>query len=61
MWKKLTDRILPHRGIGMTAIGVTGAVLMLQGSGALQLLESTFLDQWFRWRPLEKGDSRVVV
>ncbi len=61
MWKKLTDRILPHRGIGMTAIGVTGAVLMLQGSGALQLLESTFLDQWFRWRPLEKGDSRVVI
>ncbi|HAX80480.1 MAG TPA: histidine kinase, partial [Cyanobacteria bacterium UBA11372] len=61
MWKKLTNRILPHRGIGITAICVSGAVLALQGTGALQLLECTILDQWFRWRPLEKGSSRVVI
>ncbi|MFB2983717.1 CHASE2 domain-containing protein [Microseira sp. BLCC-F43] len=61
MWKKLTNPILPHRGIGITAIGVAGAVLALQGSGALQLLESTILDQWFRWRPLEKGSSSVII
>lgn len=61
MWKKLTDQILPYRGIGITAIGIAGAVLTLQGSGALQLLEATILDQWFRWRPLEKGTSRVVI
>jgi adenylate cyclase len=61
MWKKIANHILPHHGIGMTAIGVTGAVLMLQGSGALQFLESKILDQWLRWRPLEKGSSRVVI
>jgi adenylate cyclase len=61
MWKKIANHILPHRGIGITAIAVTGAVLALQGSGALQLLEATILDQWFRWRPLEKGSSPVVI
>ena len=61
MWKKIANNILPHRGIPITAIGVAGAVLTLQGSGTLQLLESAILDQWFRWRPLEKGSSRVVI
>ncbi len=60
MWASVT-RLLRSRGIGIIVIGVTGAVLTLQWSGALQLLESALLDQWFRLRPAESGESRVVI
>jgi len=61
MWTKLKAQFLQWRGIGIILISVTGAVLALQWSGALQLLESTVLDRWFRLRPLESGESRVVI
>jgi PAS domain S-box-containing protein len=61
MWKKLKAQFLRGRGIGIIVIGVTGAVLALQSSGALQLLETAVWDQWFRLRPLESGESRVVI
>lgn len=59
--KRLFRQILQRRGIGITVIGVTGAVLALQWSGSLQLLEWAILDQWFRLRPLESGEPRVVI
>ncbi|GET39479.1 CHASE2 domain-containing protein [Microseira wollei] len=59
--KRLFRQILQRRGIGITVIGVTGAVLALQWSGALQLLEWAILDRWFRLRPLESGEPRVVI
>jgi CHASE2 domain-containing sensor protein len=61
MWTKVKAQFLRGRGIGIILISVTGAVLALQWSGALQLLESTVLDRWFRLRPLESGESRVVI
>ncbi len=61
MWKKLKAQFLRGRGIGIIVIGVTGAVLALQSSGALQLLETAVLDRWFRLRPLESGESRIVI
>ena len=52
---------MQRRGIGITVIGVTGAVLALQWSGSLQLLEWAILDGWFRLRRLESGEPRVVI
>ncbi len=59
--KRLIGQILQRRGIGITVLGVTGAVLALQWSGSLQLLEWAILDRWFRLRPLESGEPRVVI
>ncbi|HBB35815.1 MAG TPA: hypothetical protein DC064_29565, partial [Cyanobacteria bacterium UBA9273] len=53
--------ILQWRSLGTIALSVTGAVIALQSSGALQLLETAVLDRWFRLRPLESGASRVVI
>ena len=61
MWTRLRRKILQRRDIGMTVLGVTGAVIALQLSGALQFVEATVLDRWFRLRPLETGESRVVI
>lgn len=61
MWKNLKAKFLQGQSIGTIIIGVTGAVLALQWSGTLQLLESAVLDRWFRLRPLESGESRVVI
>lgn len=61
MWTSVRAQIIQWRTLGIIAIGVTGAVLALQSSGALQLLETDVLDRWFRLRPLESGESRVVI
>lgn len=61
MWTKLKAQFLRGQSIGTIIIGVTGVVLALQWSGTLQLLESAVLDRWFRLRPLESGESRVVI
>lgn len=58
---KRQTQILPWRVLGTIAIAVTGAVVALQSSGALQLLETAVLDRWFRLRPPESGESRVVI
>jgi PAS domain S-box-containing protein len=61
MWKNLKTKFLQGQSIGTIIIGVTGAVLALQWSGTLQLLESAVLDRWLTLRPLETGESRVVI
>lgn len=61
MWTSLRAQIIQWRALGTIAIGVTGAVLALQSSGALQLLETAVLDRWFRLRPPESSESRVVI
>lgn len=48
-------------GIGMITVSVTASVIALQLSGALQFIETTVLDRWFRWRPLESEVSRIVI
>lgn len=59
--KRLFTQIVQRRGIGITVIGITGTVLALQWSGSLQLQEWAILDRWFRLRPLESGEPRVVI
>ncbi len=61
MWKRLKTQIIRWRGIETTAIGVTVTVMVLQLTGALQFLECAVLDQWFRIRPYEVSESRVVI
>ncbi|GAP96210.1 CHASE2 domain-containing protein [Leptolyngbya sp. NIES-2104] len=48
-------------GVGISAIAVAAAVLGLQVAGAFQPLELMVLDQWFRARPPEAVDARIVI
>ena len=43
------------------ALGVTALILLLRFSGLLQGLEWNLLDQFFRWRPLEPRDARIIL
>ncbi|MEM7725826.1 MAG: CHASE2 domain-containing protein [Cyanobacteria bacterium P01_A01_bin.45] len=45
----------------LTSLGTTSVVLVFQYLGFLQLLECAILDQWFRLRPLESGEIRVII
>lgn len=49
------------RSLGAITIGVTTAVIGLQVSGALQLLEWEILNQWFRWRLPEPRTVPIVL
>ncbi len=49
------------RSILSTAPSVAVLVLVLRQFGGLQLLEYAALDRFFRWRPAEPTDSRVVI
>lgn len=60
-WRRWSARIAQWRGIESIVLGVSGVVIALQSTGALQLLEWVALDQWFRLRPAESGQSRVVI
>lgn len=48
-----------HRVL-ITASSVASAVIVLRAFGLLQLSELAVLDQFFRWRPLEPMDERIV-
>ena len=48
-------------GVGLSAIAVAIGIVGLQLAGVFQPLELKMLDQWFRVRPLESLDSRIVV
>jgi adenylate cyclase len=61
MWTTLGKRIWEGRGVWFTVPGVTGLVLLLRLTGWLQPLEWMALDQFFRLRPPEPPDSRIVI
>lgn len=61
MWKQLKHCLWRGRGIALTATIVSGVVLGLRWSGALQVLEWQALDQFFRMRPAEPPDPRIVL
>jgi adenylate cyclase len=64
MRQKITQQLRHRQSLGITlavTLGMTTAVLALQATGILQLLEWAALDQWFRWRPLDSLPSRVVI
>ncbi|HEY9616147.1 MAG TPA: CHASE2 domain-containing protein, partial [Microcoleaceae cyanobacterium] len=52
---------LPLHQLGKIGLGVAGAVIGLQLTGALQPLELRLLDYWFRLRPPEDRDPPIVI
>lgn len=61
MWAKLKQQIWEWRGVLVTAPSVTGLLIALRFAGLLQSLELWTFDQYFRLRPLEAQDSRIVI
>ncbi|MBD2183017.1 CHASE2 domain-containing protein [Aerosakkonema funiforme] len=60
-WKGIKQNIWEWRAVLITTPSVTGFVFFLHFLGWLQPLEWTALNQFFRWRPLEPTDSRIVI
>lgn len=52
--------LLKFSKLGAIAVGISGAAIGLQWTGAFQLLEWAMLDQWFRLRPPEAIDLPIV-
>jgi adenylate cyclase len=61
MWTTLKQPICQWLGVLITASSVAGVLVALRWAGTLQLLELVALDQFFRLRPLEPADSRIVI
>lgn len=61
MWTQLRQQLWQWRGVLIAAPSVTGLVVGFRLVGWLQQLELAALDQFFRLRPLEPVDSRIVV
>ncbi|MEQ9669176.1 CHASE2 domain-containing protein [Coleofasciculus sp. G2-EDA-02] len=61
MWKELRQKIWAGRGVWTVAPGVAGLVILLRLLGFLQAWEWATLDQYFRWRPREPVDERILI
>ncbi|HEY9743354.1 MAG TPA: adenylate/guanylate cyclase domain-containing protein [Coleofasciculaceae cyanobacterium] len=61
MWAKLRQQMWQWRGVLIAAPSVTGLLIGLRVAGWLQGLELAALDQFFRLRPKEPVDSRIVI
>jgi adenylate cyclase len=61
MHKTLKQKIWDWRRVWITAPTVAGIVLALRVFGWLQPWEWAALDQFFRWRPREPIDDRIVI
>lgn len=61
MWQKLSQIRRRERVVWQTAAIVTAAIALLNLTGCFQLLEWVTLDLWFRWRPVESADDRIVI
>ncbi len=61
MWPKLKKRIWQWRGVLITAPSVAALVMAASYAGLFQLLELNTLDLFFRLRPLETPDPRIVI
>jgi adenylate cyclase len=58
---KLKQKIWDWRGVLVAAPSVAGLIMVLRLMGWLQSLEWSAFDQFFRTRPLEPIDSRIVI
>ncbi|MCL1471847.1 adenylate/guanylate cyclase domain-containing protein [Argonema antarcticum A004/B2] len=58
---KLKRKISEWRGVLFTAPTVTGLIIILRLTGLLQSLEWAALDQFYRRRPAEAIDDRIVI
>lgn len=61
MWKDFRRLIWGWRGVLLAAPSVTGLVILIRFTGLLQILEWSALDQYFRVRPPEPRDNRIVI
>ncbi|MDB9516816.1 adenylate/guanylate cyclase domain-containing protein [Roseofilum reptotaenium CS-1145] len=61
MWKKIQQNWEEWRGVILISPSIALAVIGLRMFGVFQLLEWAALDQFFRWRPIEPMDERIVI
>jgi len=61
MWKILKQNLEEWRGVLLISPSIALAVMVLRMMGGLQLLEWVALDHYFRWRPIEPVDQRIVI
>jgi adenylate cyclase len=61
MWAKLKQQIWQWRGVLIAAPSVAGLLIGLRLAGWLQGLELAALDQFFRLRPKEPVDPRIII
>jgi len=61
MWQNLKQLIWEWRGVSLSTPTAAGIAIALRCTGLLQGWEWAVLDQFFRWRPLEPPDSRIVI
>ena len=59
--RHLATQIWEWRGVWLIAPTVAGIAIALRLSGSLQHWEWAALDQFFRWRPLEPMDERIII
>ncbi|MBD0346216.1 MAG: CHASE2 domain-containing protein, partial [Coleofasciculus sp. Co-bin14] len=61
MWTKLSQFLWQWRGVLIAAPSVAGLLIGLRLAGWLQGVELAALDEFFRLRPTEPVDSRIVI
>src|SRR4028119_1333825 len=61
MWAKLRQQLWQWRGVLIAAPSAAGLLIGLRSAGLLQALEVAALDEFFRLRPKEAVDSRIVI
>ena len=61
MWLKLKKSLRQWQGVFLIAPSVTAIAIALNTTGLFQLLEWAALDQYFRFRPREPPDSRLLL
>jgi len=61
MWQNIRKKIWEWRGAWITAPSVAAIVIGLRMLGVLQYWELMLLDQYYRWRPAETRDDRIII
>ncbi len=61
VWTQLMQAVRGNGRVWATALGVAGCVIALRLTGLLQPFELGTLDEFFRLRPLEPVDDRIVI
>ncbi|OLT62781.1 hypothetical protein BJP37_30885 [Moorena bouillonii PNG] len=61
MWLHFKERLKQWRFVLIIAPVVAALVTVLDTAGWFQLLEWATLDQFFRLRPVEDIDNRIVI
>ena len=59
--KRLRRKIWQWRGVWIAATSVASIVIALRFTGLLQSWEWAVLDQFFRWRPAEPIEKRILI